>query len=379
MPWHEVSTMSLRYEFVRLATQEAANVRALCRHFGISPKTGYKWLQRYAATGLRGLTDRSRCPHTHPTRTVASVEAAVLAVRDAHPAWGGRKIAKVLDTAGLRAVPAPSTVTDILRRHGQLDPAEAGKHTPYQRFEHPTPNALWQMDFKGHFATAAGRCHPLTVLDDHSRFAVVLQACADEQTATVQQALIAAFGRYGLPDAMLTDNGAPWGDGPGQPYTRLGVWLLRLGIRITHGRPYHPQTQGKEERFHRTLKAEVLRGRTFADLAACHQAFTAWRDVYNLHRPHEALGLQPPVSRYQVSPRPYPATLPPIDYGPDADVRRVQQCGWIHFRGGQYRVGKAFVGQPVAIQPTDQDGQFTVYFCHQPIARLILTGRAAKA
>lgn len=373
MPWHEVSTMSLRLEFVLLATQPAANVRALCRQFGISPKTGYKWLQRYAADGPAGLQDHSRRPAQSPARTPAVLEAAVVALREQHPAWGGRKLAAVLRAQGLRDVPAPATITGILRRHGRLDPAASAAHTPYQRFEHPAPNHLWQMDFKGHFATQSGRCHALTVLDDHSRFALVLHACPDERTATVQQSLITAFRRYGLPQSILCDHGSPWGDDRDSPYTRLGVWLLRLGIAVTHGRPYHPQTQGKEERFHRTLQAEVLGRRAFADLAACQAAFDAWRAVYNLQRPHEALGLQPPVTRYQASPRSYPEILPPITYGPTDSVRRVQDGGWVHFRGRLIKVSQAFRGYPVAIRLMAAGDQYAVYFCTQHLTTVTLT------
>lgn len=373
MPWCEVTTMSLRHEFVLLAEQPAANIQALCRRFGISRKTGYKWLRRYQAGGVAALADHSRRPQHSPTRTAPTVEAHVSALREAHPAWGGRTLARRLQDVGYTVVPAPSTITGILRRTGQLTPETLPPSPSAQRFERGSPNELWQMDFKGHFALPQGRCHPLTVLDDHSRFALVLQACQDETTATVQTHLIAAFERYGLPNAILTDNGAPWGDGPGSPYTRLGVWLMRLGIRILHGRPYHPQTQGKEERFHRTLKAEVLLGRTFRDLAHCQTAFTAWRDVYNLERPHQALGLQTPATRYQVSGRVYPGACPPIEYGPDDVVRTVQQGGWVHFQGRLAKVSKAFARQPVAIRPRDADGAFAIYFCCQRIAEFSLT------
>jgi len=373
MPWSEVTIMSQRLEFVTLAQHPEANIRALCRRYHISPTVGYKWLARYATGEPDALADRSRRPHSSPTRTPAPVEAAVVALRDDHAAWGGRTLARRLRDLGHPAVPAPSTITDILRRYDRVDPAEAAKHTPTQRFERAAPNELWQMDFKGHFAIDDGRCHPLTVLDDRTRFALVLQACADETTATVQTRLIAAFERYGLPDAILTDNGAPWGDGPGSPYTRLGVWLMRLGIRVLHGRPYHPQTQGKDERFHRTLVAEVLRGRAFRDLAACQTAFDRWRDVYNLERPHQALDLQTPATRYTLSPRPYPGLCPPIEYGPDDLVRIVQQGGGVHVRGRLAKVSKAFEHQPVAIRPVDADGTFAIYFCCQCIAQFALT------
>ena len=241
-----------------LASVEGANVRSLCRRFGISPTTGYKWLERWRVHGTAGLEELSRRPQHSPRRSDAATETAVLTLRAEHPAWGGRKIARRLKDLGHKEVPAPSTVTAILRRHGIELGAFGGGQTRLHRFERARPNELWQMDFKGHVPLHGGRLHPLTVLDDHSRFAVVLAACANEQTETVRQQLIAAFRRYGQPETMITDNGSPWGDGPGSPFTPLGVWLIEHGIRISHSRPYHPQTMGKDERFHRSLKAEVL-------------------------------------------------------------------------------------------------------------------------
>src|SRR4051794_11186408 len=283
MPWWEVSAMSLRAEFVALAERDGANRRALCRRFGISPTTGYKWLMRHQRAGPDGLVDRSRRPHHSPSRTPAEVEALVVAERDAHPAWGGRKIAARLEHQQ-RVLLQASTVTDILRRHDRLT-VSARAERAWQRFERSVPNQLWQMDFKGHLPLAQGhgRLHPLTVLDDHSRYAISLEACADELGRTVQQRLTMAFRRYGLPDQMLMDNGGSWASRPHatHAYTPFSVWLLRLGVRVSHGRAHPPQTQGKEERFHRTLKAEVLQRPPFESLAQAQQTFDRWRAVYN--------------------------------------------------------------------------------------------------
>lgn len=371
MPWQEVSAVSLRAEFVALANQDRANVRALCRQFQISPPTAYKWLARFACDGPTGLVDRSRRPHHSPTRTSAEVEANVIALRDAHPTWGGRKVSARLEHRG-QVAPQPSTVTEILRRHGRLESAERVPHA-WRRFERAEPNQLWQMDFKGHIplAQGAGRCHPLTILDDHSRFNIALAACPDEQAHTVQHHLIDRFRRYGLPDAMLMDNGAPWGDAGDQPYTALGAWLIRLGIGISHIRPYHPQTQGKEERFHRTLKAEALAGPPLADLASAQTHFDRWRDSYNLERPHQALGYVVPAARYRPSARPFPEALPAIAYGPDDLVRRVFSPGCISLYNRRFHVGRAFIGQPVALRPTTTD-TYAVFFCHQHVATLDL-------
>jgi transposase InsO family protein len=274
------------------------------------------------------------------------------------------------------AVPAASTCTAILRRADLLAPAGGPKHTGWQRFERAQPNELWQMDFKGHIATQAGpRCHPLTVLDDHSRFNVLLVACANETGATVRAALLAAFGHYGLPEAILCDNGPPWGCAePVCPYTTLTVWLLRLGVRVKHGRPYHPQTQGKEERFHRTLQQDLLDQHTWSDLAHCAREFPGFRHRYNCTRPHDSLDGATPVSRYQPSPRSLPLTLPPIDYPASDKVKKVRTEGSVIFGAQTWYVGRAFAGLSVGLRPSTQaDGQWEVFFCHHRLGLLDLT------
>lgn len=372
MPWEEVSVMSQRKEFVELAQGEEINLRELCRRFGISPTTGYKWLGRFRVGGEAGLADLPRRPHHSPGRTGPEIEEMLLKVRDAHPAWGGRKLRAWLSARGHELLPSPSTITAILRRHDRIDPAEGVKHQAWQRFEHLEPNQLWQMDFKGHFATVEGRCHPLTVLDDHSRFSLGLEACGDEGTQTVRQRLTKIFRRYGLPERMVMDNGSPWGHDADHPYTLLTVWLLRLGIGVSHGRPYHPQTQGKDERFHRTLKAEVLQGTTFKDLKHCQVAFDDWRGVYNLERPHQALGMATPASRYRVSHRPFPEQLPPVEYSPEDQVRRVQDQGRVSWKRRQVKISTAFKGLQVAIRPTSTDGLWDLFFMTNRICQIDL-------
>jgi transposase InsO family protein len=248
--------MDQRREFVRLAMQEGANRAELCRRFDISRDVAYKWIGR-ATAGDEDLQDRSRRPHRSPGRTEAAQEARVLAIRDAHPAWGARKIVRCLQQDG-HEPPAPSTVQEILRRNGRIVPRPGGEPA-WQRFEKEAPNLLWQADFKGHVPLANGyRCHPLTMLDDHSRYALCIKACADERHATVQPHIEAAFRVYGLPDALFVDNGSPWGEASGARWTRFGVWLLKLGVGLLHSRPYHPQSRGKNERFHRTMIDEVF-------------------------------------------------------------------------------------------------------------------------
>jgi transposase InsO family protein len=362
--------MSEKREFISLAVLEDANISRLCRYFQVSRKTAYKWLERYRREGKMGLVERSRRPRSSPGQTLPVLEEAVLRVREEHPAWGGRKIRARLLHLGWAAVPAASTVTAILRRHGRIDPAESAKHKACRRFEAESPNDLWQMDFKGHFAAATGRCHPLTVLDDHSRFALGLEACGDERRDTVQQRLTIIFRRYGLPRKMLMDNGPPWGTEGQADYSVLTVWLLRLGVRVGHSAPYHPQTMGKDERFHRTLEAELLQYCRGLELAARQRRFGQWRQTYNLERPHEALGLAPPVSHYRESPRSFPETLPEWEYGPGDQVRKVQALGYIWFHNRFFRLSKAFRGQKVALRPTLNDGVWDVFFGPHCIGRI---------
>lgn len=375
MPWQECSELSRRQEFVALFSIGEISMTEACKRFGISRKTGYKWKNRFSSEGETGLQNRCRRPGCSPTRTAPAVEASVVELRKKHPAWGGRKLRRRLQDIGHVDVPASSTITNILHRHDLIDSEESKKHTAHQRFEHPEPNDLWQMDFKGHFGMEdQSRCHPLTVLDDHSRFNVGLRACGNERGETVKLELRSLFRLYGLPKRMLMDNGSPWGSDRDHPYTPLVAWLFRLGIKVSHGRPYHPQTQGKEERFHRTLKVELLRGGGFRDLDACQSRFDPWRDVYNMERPHEALEMSPPASRYRVSKRWFSEALPEIEYSPGDLVRKVQCRGEIYLQGKSYVVSKAFRGHPIGLRPTSQDGYWDVYFCHQLIGHLDARG-----
>jgi transposase InsO family protein len=317
------------------------------------------------------LADRSRRPHVSPAQTDSAMEGLVLALRAAHPTWGGRKLARRLHDLGEPMVPSPSTITAILQRHGLIDPAAVLTHRPVQRFEAAAPNDCWQLDFTGHFALDQGRCHPLPVLDDHSRFALGLAACADEQGSTVQAHLTALFRRYGLPWRLLCDNGPPWGNaGAAHRLTTLGVWLLRLGVEVRHGRPWHPQTQGKIERLNATLTADVIDRRRFADLAAVQTAFDAWRAGSNQERPHEALGLATPITRYAPSPRRFPETLPEVVYAPGDAVRKVDAAGQISWRGRTVKVSAALAGQVVGVRPTLVEDVVEVRFCHHLVRTL---------
>lgn len=366
MPWNPQNIMQLRLDFVSLALKREIPFSELCRRFGISRQTGYKILKRYELGGDQALADLSRRPLTSPRISAPELEQQVLQLRDAHPAWGARKLSRRLVDMGLAKL-APSTVNSILHRHGRIGQKASADATAWQRFERGEPNELWQMDFKGDFALLdQTRCFPLTVLDDHSRYNVVLHACGATDGNTVRAQLERAFACYGLPAQINTDNGAPWGS-PGKPgqLSELAIWLIRLGIRVTYSRPYHPQTNGKDERFHRSLKAEVLNERSFTTRAQVQTEFDLWREIYNHQRPHQGIGMATPITRYRSSPRAMPSTLAPIEYGPGDEVLRVGWNGKITFRGHPLRVSSALHRLDVAarMNPEIADA-YDFYFAH---------------
>lgn len=360
MVWKDCSVMDLREEFVRLAGLEGANRRELCRRFGISSATGYKWLER-ALSGER-CVDRSRRPLHSPLQVSAAVEDKVVAVRTLHPAWGARKIQAVLRRRGFDA-PAVSTVHSILRRHDLIAPKPEGTGA-HGRFEREAPNDLWQMDYKGWRSLGDGtRLYPLTIVDDHSRYCPCLAACADQREETVKTHMERAFRLHGLPQAFFVDNGPPWGDPQGGAWTGLKVWLLKLGIRLIHARMFHPESRGKNERFHRSMEDEIFAMRPLADLREAQRAFDHWRNVYNHQRPHEGIAMARPADRYRPSRRPMPDTLPGPDYDEAECVRKVaSQPAIITFKGKRWRVPKSFKGEWLAIRPHDTNSQYGIYF-----------------
>jgi transposase InsO family protein len=308
------------------------------------------------------------------------MEQAVLEVRRVHCCWGGRKIRDALVLQGYRELPSPSTITAILHRHGQIDPRESAKRKELTRFERAAPNELWQMDFKGQFKLGDGQwCYPLTVLDDHSRYSLGVRACGDQRGPTVRGQLTEIFRCYGLPWQMLMDHGAPWCTAHSVGgWTALSLWLLRLDIGITRCRVCHPQTQGKVERFHRTLQEELKPGPWIRDLREAQSRFDPWRQSYNSERPHQALESQSPASRYRVSFRPYPEVLPEVTYGPDDLVRAVNPVGQFHLHGRVCKTSECLRRQRIGLRPTVWDGVFEVYFCRQRMGWLDLRGSRGK-
>jgi transposase InsO family protein len=377
MPWEEWTVENRRRELISLARAEDANLSALASRFGVSRKTLYKWLKREAGREADWWRDRSRRPHHSPARVHDQVEDAVLAVRGEHSAWGARKILHVMALPQEFNRPSPSTVCAILHRHGLVSEEESAKRREFQRFERALPNEMWQTDYKGSFATRSGRCHPLTIIDDHSRYALAVRALPDEGACGTRAAMTEVFRKYGMPHSLLVDNGSCWGRTDGF-YSDFGVWLLRLGIDIIYARPRHPQTKGKNERFNRTLKVEVIQGRMFLSLDQCQAHFDEFQHIYNTVRPHEALNMAVPASRYRVSERTYPERLPRIEYFEDDIVLRIRPSGILAIGKERYLVGRALKGEWVALRPGEIDGIYNVFYCRKHIAVINRTDKTCR-
>ena len=361
MPWNtEQPLADERGDFVEAVLRRDCTVSQACRHFGISRKTAYKWLDRATQDRPQPLRDRSRRPLHQPHRTPRAVEQTVLSVHDQY-AWGARKIHSFLCQRG-QTVPGPGAIHQILRRHGRVTTTGGG--VPPTRFERSVPNHLWQMDFKGPLAGAPSRRYLLTIEDDHSRFLLALRLLSDQTMASVWQTLWPLLSATGLPLAILTDNGfAPRGPAE-HGLSWLEARLIRLGIKSLHGRPYHPQTQGKVERAHKTMERELLARLDWSPPEAkVVEQLEHWRgEVYNAIRPHEALGNATPASRWYASERPRPEQLPAVVYPPTMATRKVMQRGEISWRGYELLVGAGLQGESVGVEGSSDGDAVLLYY-----------------
>lgn len=364
MPWECKTVEKLREEFV-IAANNCSNFSSLCREFGITRKTGYKWLDRYAANV--SLSDKSRKPLNIANKTPENIERLIINLRSENPGWGAKTIKKVLENQGFSNIPCSKTVNNILNRYNCISKEDSLKHTPFLRFEKDKCNEMWQTDFKGEFLTKDNKyCYPLTILDDHTRFSIKIAPF--ERTANVViPSFKAAFEEYGMPDAVLSDNGTQFA-GFRQGYTQFEKWLMKHDIIPIHGRFKHPQTQGKIERFHRTMKDELLKHNTFQDIAEANTELQKWREKYNCVRPHEALGMRCPAEVYVRSNRKYDDKVEKYDYGGQYHVIKVNSWGYVRFNNWQVYLSETMIGEYIEFRPNPKRNSFIACYRNFKIA-----------
>jgi len=365
--------MDERIRFIGMYLSQEWSLASLCRHYGITRRTGYKWLVRYFEEGPPGLVDHSRAPYNHGQSISEEMVAAVLAARYKHPHWGARKLRAWLKGKNMGIVyPAASTIGDILRRHGLTVPRRRSRKTaPYTMpFRHCSQaNAVWSADLKGWFNTGDGiRCDPLTITDNYSRYLLRCQAIMPVSYETIRPVFEAAFREYGLPEVIRTDNGAPFATTTVGGLSRLSIWWFRLGIQPERIDPGKPAQNGRHERMHRTLKRETATPPK-ATWRQQQKAFDSFRNEYNRERPHEGLGLQTPASLYTPSPRPYPLLLPEVTYPDDMDLRRVKSQGDISWNGRHVYLSETLAGEVVGLKQID-DHLWNIFFANLLLARL---------
>ena len=373
MPWKETNVVEQKIRFVIRAVEGGEKVSPLCREFGISRPTAYRWINRYKDAGsIESLLERSRRPLSSPRRTPARIERQVVDLRLRY-GWGAKKLAVLLRDEGTQlSVP---TINRIIRRNGLL-PRRDCQGLAVERFERAAPNELWQVDFKGPVLLQEGRCHPLSMIDDHSRFAVGLFPLTNQRTKPVTACFARAFEKYGVPEAILMDHGVPWwATTSGSGLTRLSVYLIKQGIRLHHGRYYHPQTQGKVERFHRTLSQYMAHHGAPTRFAEMSDYLGKFRTEYNELRPHEALRMGVPKDHYQPSAQPFNPQPPEWEYEDGLSLKRLNKVGSIRLGGKTYFISEALAGDTVAIEPLCDT--ILVKYRHMYIRELdIKTGRS---
>jgi len=373
MPWSQTSPMDQRTQFIADYLRQTLSITELCDLYGVSRKTGYKWIERYLRCGPAGLDERSRKPLCSPNQTAQEIVTAILEARHRHPSWGGKKLLALLHKRHPRwSLPGRSTVCDILSRHGMVP-----KKRNRRRIGHPGkptsvilgPNDLWCADYKGQFRTGDGRyCYPLTVTDGFSRYLLGCQGLNSTSVAEAKPVFTRLFNEYGLPKRIRTDNGVPFATHTLARLSSLSAWWIRLGVLPELIEPGKPQQNGRHERMHRTLKAETTRPAA-GSLAAQQRKFNRFREEFNNERPHEALDQQTPASCYSASQREMPNKLPALEYPDRFEVRYVSANGGIRWNRDWVNVSIVCVGEYVGLEEID-DGIWNVYFGPLKLGRL---------
>lgn len=368
MPWRELKIVEARFKFVVLASRKERSFTDLCQEFGISRVTGYTWLKRFATGGSPAVFDRSRKPHHSPKKMRDEVEQAVIGLRQRWPDWGAPKLHKMLEREHPECLPvAVRTIHRILSRHDLI--RERNRNRPaIHRFERAEPNELWQMDFKGVPGCSHPSIGPLSIVDDYSRYVVALRQLGSTKAEGVKNTLERTFQECGLPEAILTDHGTPWWNPRGiWGMTELSVWIMQQGVRLLFSGIAHPQTQGKVERMHGALQRAVRERRTSLGEQVWLDEF---RHEYNHLRPHEALAMATPASRWKPSLRKFESNRREWEYPAEMQTLRLACDGQLNWHGRRWEISNALRRQLVGLQQIDE--RVIVYFCRTPVRELNL-------
>ena len=371
MPWKDETMEQNREEFVKRVLSHEKSKIELCREYGISRPTGDKWIKRYLETG--DMSDQSRRPFHTANKINPETENRIIAARRREPAVGAKKLHRMLTNDGWESPPSVSTINAVFKRNGLITREASEKATPHVRFAKAQPNDMWQSDFKGHYLLEnKARCHPLSVIDDCSRFGLNGDAKDNEQFPGVRESFLKAFTEYGLPYSLLCDNGPPWGSSQSTSITAFEVWLMELGILTIHIRPKHPQTQGKVERFNGSYKQERLNFYVPKELADAQRCREEYLDFYNHRRPHHALNLDCPAQHYVPSKRKLPDKIDLWEYETGTELRQVKSSGYLSYGGQGYYLSEGLGDKTVGICPSGEDGLMNIVFRQFRVAKLDL-------
>lgn len=372
MPWGNKTVEELRKEFI-IAAKTSNNFSSLCREFGVTRRTGYKWVERSKIT--EDFSDRSHARKNIGNKTDIETEKVILSMREENPGWGAKTIRQVLLNQGYENLPCVKTFNNILKRNGCITEEESLKHKAFVRFEKEKCNEMWQTDFKGEFLTKdKNYCFPLDIIDDHSRFLIKIKPLTSTANAVIP-CFKEAFYEYGMPNSILSDNGAQFA-GFRQGYTQFEKWLMNHNILPIHGRIKHPQTQGKIERFHRTMKQELLNHTTFEDIYDANNALQNWRVKYNNVRPHEALNMKCPAEVYTPSSRTYSDKIDKYEYSGQHHVIKVNSWGYVRFDKWQIYLSETMINEYIEFRPNPLGDSFIACYRNFKIAEFdVNTGK----